>query len=86
MLNDIQRVRNIAHNVVEELKKDFSGEIFFKIFLDGVKFIIIRKKGFYEIADIQETFVSHVKLYRYRHFYLRCLWLLQCETQNDFIQ
>lgn len=86
MLTDIKRVRNIAHNAIEEVKKNFNGEIFFKVFLDDVKFIIIRKKGFYEVSEIQETFISHVKLYRYRHFYLRCLWLLQCDIQNDIIQ
>ena len=82
MLKDNQRVRNIAHNVVEELKKDFSGEIFFKIFLDGVEFIIIHKKDFYELDKIDEVFISHVTLWRYKDFYSRCLWQLK----YDFIQ
>lgn len=77
MLKDNQRVRNIAHNVVEELKKDFNGEIFFKIFLDGVKFIIIYKKDFYELDKIEEVFISHVTLLRYKDFYTRCLWYLR---------
>lgn len=76
MLKDSQRVRNIAHNVVEELKKDFNGEIFFKIFRDGVEFFIIRKKGFYEVDKIDEVFISHVTLRRYKDFYSRCLWQL----------
>ena len=82
MLKDNQRIRNIAHNVVEELKKDFNGEIFFKIFLDGVEFFIIRKKGFYEVDKIDEVFISHVTLHRYKDFYSRCLWQLK----YDFIQ
>lgn len=82
MLKDNQRVCNIAHNVVEELKKDFSGEIFFKIFRDGVKFIIIYKKDFYELDKIDEVFMSHAILCRYKDFYSRCLRQLR----YDFIQ
>ena len=82
MLKDTQRVRNIAHNIVEELKKDFSGEIFFKIFLDGVEFIIIHKKDFYELDKIDEVFISHATLWYYKDFYSRCLWQLR----YDFIQ
>lgn len=82
MLKDNQRVRNIAHNVAEELKKDFNGEIFFKIFLDGVKFIIIYKKDFHEVGKIDEVFISHATLCRYKDFYFRCLWQLE----YDFIQ
>lgn len=82
MLKDNQRVRNIVHNVVEELKKDFNGEIFFKIFLDGVKFIIIYKKDFHEVDKIDEVFISHASLWRYKDFYTRCLWQLR----YDFIQ
>ena len=82
MLKDSQRVRNIAHNVVEELKKDFNGEIFFKIFRDGVEFFIIRKKGFYELDKIDEVFISHAGLWCYKDFYVRCLWQLR----YDFIQ
>lgn len=82
MLKDTQRVRNIAHNVAEELKKDFNGEIFFKIFLDGVKFIIIHKKGFHEVGKIDEVFISCATLWRYKDFYTRCLWQLR----YDFIQ
>lgn len=77
MLKDTQWVRNISHNVIEELRKNFFGEIFFKIFLDGVKFIIIYKKDFYEIGKIDETFISHADIWRYKEFYLRCLRLLQ---------
>lgn len=77
MLKDTQRVRNITHNVAEELKKDFNGEIFFKIFLNGVKFTIIYKKDFYEIDKIDETFISHATIWRYKDFYLRCLRLLR---------
>ena len=82
MLRDSERVRNIAHNVTEELKKYFNGEIFFKIFCDGVEFFIIRKKGFYEVYKIDEVFISHVTLRRYKDFYSRCL----CQLQYDFIQ
>lgn len=82
MLKDNQRVRNIAHNVVEELKKDFSGEIFFKIFLGGVKFIIIHKNDFYEVDKIDEVFISHATLRCYKDFYVRCLRQLR----YDFIQ
>ena len=82
MLKDNQRIRNIAHNVIEELKKDFSGEIFFKIFRDGVEFFIIRKKGFYEVNWINEVFIFHKNISRYKDFYSRCLWQLR----YDFIQ
>lgn len=77
MLKDNQRVRNIAHNAVEEVKKNFNAEIFFKIFLDGVKFIIIYKKDFYEVDKIDEVFISHATLYRYKDFYFCCLWQLR---------
>ena len=82
MLKDIQRVRNIAHNVIEELKKDFNGEIFFKLFRDGVEFFIIHKKGFYDVNWINEVFIFHKNISRYNDFYSRCLWQLK----YDFIQ
>lgn len=82
MLSDIQKIRTVAHNVVEEVKKDFNGEIFFKIYRDGVEFFIIHKKGFHEVDKIDEVFITYKSLCRYKDFYTRCLWQLQ----YDFIQ
>lgn len=81
MLSDIQKIRTVAHNVVEEVKKDFNGEIFFKIYRDGVEFFIISKKGFHEVDKIDEVFITYKSLCRYKDFYNRCLWQLR----YDFI-
>lgn len=42
MLKNTQRVRNVAHNVIEKVLHDFDFEIEikFKIYNDGVKFIV----------------------------------------------
>lgn len=85
MLKNITRVRNVAHNVIENVLHEikFGGEIKFKIYRDGVKFIIIRSLlPLPEISEAYETFISHRDLTRYEAFYNRCYRLLK----NDIIQ
>lgn len=79
MLRNTTRVRNVAHNVIENVLHEikFNGEIKFKIYLDGVKFIILRNKQNNEISEAFETFISHVNISRYETFYNRCCRLLR---------
>lgn len=79
MLKNTTRVRNVAHNAIETVLHDvkFNGEIKFKIYLDGVKFIILRNKQNNEIIEAFETFISHYNINRYETFYNRCCSLLR---------
>lgn len=79
MLKNTTRVRNVAHNAIEAVLHDvkFNGEIKFKIYLDGVKFIILRNKQNNEISEAFETFISHYNINRYETFYNRCCRLLR---------
>lgn len=85
MLKNTTRVRNVAHNAVENVLHEikFDGEIKFKIYRDGVKFIVIRSLlPLPEISEAFEVFISHYNLSRYEAFYKRCCLLLK----NDIIQ
>lgn len=79
MLRNTTRVRNVAHNSIEKILREikFNGEIKFKIYLDGVKFIILRNKQNNEISEALETFISHFDITRYETFYNRCCRLLR---------
>lgn len=79
MLKNTTRVRNVAHNSIEKILHEikFNGEIKFKIYLDGVKFIILRNKQNNEISEAFETFISHYNISRYETFYNRCCRLLR---------
>lgn len=79
MLKNTARVRNVAHNVIENVLHEikFNGEIKFKIYLDGVKFIILRNKRNNEINEVHETFISHFNISRYETFYNSCCRLLR---------
>lgn len=85
MLKNTTRVRNVAHNVIENVLHEikFNGEIRFKIYLDGVKFIVIRSMWVLpEISEMRESFISHRDLTHYKTFYNRCYRLLK----DDIIQ
>lgn len=85
MLKNTARVRNVAHNAIESVLHEvkFDGEIRFKIYLDGVKFIVIRSLlPLPEISEAFEIFISHYDLSRYETFYKRCCRLLK----DDIIQ
>ena len=75
MLKNTTRVRNVAHNAIEAVK--FNGEIKFKIYRDGVQFIILRNKQNNEISEAFETFISHYNISRYETFYNRCCRILR---------
>lgn len=79
MLKNATRVRNVAHNAIESVLHDvkFNGEIKFKIYLDGVKFIILHNKQNNEISEAFESFISHYNISRYVTFYNRCYRLLR---------
>ena len=79
MLRNTTRGRNVAHNVIENVLHEikFNGEIKFKIYLDGVKFIILRNKQNNEISEAFETFIPHYDISRYETFYNRCCRLLR---------
>lgn len=87
MLKNTTRVRNVAHNAIENVLHEikFIGQIKFKIYLDGVKFIILRyKKNLDKLCEVAETFISHYNLSRYETFYNRCCRLLKYDIIQRF--
>lgn len=86
MLKNAQRVRNVAHNVIEKVLHDFDFEIEikFKIYNDGVKFIVIKNKSFHEIACVFESFISHLFTTNYKSYYEQCLRTLKYDILQRF--
>lgn len=86
MLKNTQRVRNVAHNVIEKVLHEinFEIEIKFKIYNDGVKFIVIKNKSFHEISCAFESFISHYHTTSYNMYYDQCLRNLKYDIIQRF--